>query len=77
MSTENALGSLAAELRMSVEELQPFAALDTDHQERLLMAIQEAKRKQHDSLEVAVDGAMQHIPRLLRGPVLRILGRRK
>lgn len=48
--------------------------LTDEEAERLATALSEARRRQSAALAAAADGAFNHVPRLLRGPVRKILG---
>lgn len=64
--------SLESELR---DELPPsFAALDDADLERLAGMVRDARHEQRAALEAALEAGLRFIPRLLRGPIKRILG---
>ncbi len=51
------------------------SGLDAAAGERLLSLVNEAKERQSEAVDAAIDGGMGHIPRLLRGPVKAVLFR--
>jgi hypothetical protein len=51
-----------------------FARLDAEHQRDLLAAVEDARRRQAAELEAASEQALRHIPKLLRGPIRRVIG---
>jgi hypothetical protein len=50
------------------------SSLDEEHLTHLASAIRSARRRQAEQLQAASDQALNHIPRLLRGPVKKIVG---
>jgi hypothetical protein len=62
--------ALGAEPPASLRDADP-AAVAT-----LAAAVKEAQEHQEEQLVTATDRAFEHIPRLLRGPVRRLLGGR-
>lgn len=50
------------------------AKLSDDECEQLATALRDARRRQSAALAAAADGAFNHIPRLLRGPIRKIVG---
>jgi hypothetical protein len=48
--------------------------LEEEHLTHLAAAIRSTRRRQGEQLEAASDHALNHIPRLLRGPVKKIVG---
>ena len=48
--------------------------LSEDDSARLAETIRAARARQRDALAAAADGAFNHIPRLLRGPIRKIVG---
>jgi len=48
--------------------------LDRQHLEDLTESIQAARSRQAEALQDAGDRALRHVPRLLRGPVRRVVG---
>ena len=50
------------------------AALDDPQLADLAEAIESARGRQRAELHVAIDAAYGHLPRLLRGPVRKVLG---
>jgi hypothetical protein len=69
---KDAAGSLQAELGASPPA--GLAALDAAERDDLAAAVRDARRRQAVALTEALDGALNLIPRLLRGPVRRIFG---
>ena len=70
--TEGALAALRNEL--GGKPPKAVAALDDEHLQALADAIAKAKQRQARALEKATDEAFDNLPRLLRGPVRKILG---
>ena len=63
---------LARQLRESPSPA--VAALADEHLTHLAGALRSARQRQADELASASEQALQHIPRLLRGPVKKIVG---
>lgn len=51
-----------------------LTALDSEHLRDLADAVHAVKRRQAAELAAAGDQALHHIPRLLRGPIRKMLG---
>jgi hypothetical protein len=68
MELEALRGVLRGEIPAGVEKLEP------EHLADLTTAIGEARRRQGEALQEAGDRALRHIPRLLRGPIRRVVG---
>ena len=51
----------------------PLASLAPDELAWLRAAVRDAREREHAALTAAVDQALEHVPRLLRGAVRRIL----
>ena len=49
-------------------------ALTPEQFEDLMLAVDEARARQRAELRAAIDAAYGHIPRLMRGPLRRVLG---
>ena len=60
--------------QLGVKVPRGIAALDHDDREDLADAVRAARRRQSAELRRALDGALQYIPRLLRGPVRKVFG---
>ena len=73
MSVSPQVTALAAALKLPVAKLEAFSALDAAQHTRLLKLLDDAKAKQRAALEAGIDGALSHIPFLLRGPVARLI----
>jgi hypothetical protein len=69
---EEAFADLAAQLRADPPEA--LAALRPEELADLTDAIRDARRRQAADLQAAGDKAYGHIPRLLRGPIRKIVG---
>jgi sRNA-binding protein len=69
---EKSLDALRAQLNGKV----PAGLLELDHEhiEHLADAVHEARRRQAKALAEAGERALSHVPRLLRGPIRRIVG---
>ncbi|MEN8719645.1 MAG: hypothetical protein ABF296_05210, partial [Oceanococcaceae bacterium] len=63
--------------KLSSEAVQPLATLDAEQLDALHVAVVAARKRQRELLETAITQALDHLPRLLRGPVLKILGHRR
>lgn len=69
---EHAVRALESELG---GKLPPsLARLDREDLRDLTEAVKEARRRQAAELKAAGEQALQHIPRVLRGPVRKIAG---
>jgi hypothetical protein len=66
------LGSLTGELRDPPSSA--VAGLPDEHLTHLADALASVRRRQAQELEAASARALEHIPRVLRGPVKKILG---
>jgi hypothetical protein len=66
------LKELAAELRAAPPEA--LERLDDAQLHDLALTIRQARRRQAEELAAAGERALGHIPRLLRGPVRRVVG---
>lgn len=64
----------ALERRLGAGLPAGVAGLPADHLRDLLSAIDEARHRQAAELAAAGEQAFGHIPRLLRGPIRRIMG---
>lgn len=51
-----------------------IAALSPDEQQLLADALGDARREQGKELAAAANGALEYVPRLLRGPVRKVVG---
>ena len=51
-----------------------LGVLEDDELRALADALREARRRQSAALEAAAGQALGHVPRLIRGPVRKILG---
>ena len=65
------IGSFEAELGARIPE--GLEGLAGDELEHLAGLLREAKARQARELDTGVDGSLDFIPRLVRGPVRRIL----
>jgi ribosomal 50S subunit-associated protein YjgA (DUF615 family) len=63
-------------LRARLGDMPPagLRALPGPQLEDLVTAITDARRRQGEALTAAGERALGHIPRLLRGPVRRVMG---
>jgi hypothetical protein len=70
--TDDAFTTLAAQLRGAVpDSLCELSDAELTH---LTEAVADARHRQAAALAEAGDRALSHIPRLLRGPIKRIVG---
>lgn len=72
MSSEDALKALGAQLGATPPAA--LAALTEDQLADLSNSIRDARRRQAAELHAASEKAFGHIPRLLRGPIRKIVG---
>lgn len=72
MSKQEALGTLRSQLR--VNPPKGFSALSEDELADLADALRDARHRQAAELQAAGDKAFGHIPRLLRGPIRKVMG---
>lgn len=72
MPRTDALTALRAQLGTGAAD--GLAQLSNDELRDLLTAVDDARRRQARALAEAGERALGHIPRLLRGPVRRIVG---
>jgi hypothetical protein len=66
------LAVLARQLR--AEPPAAVSGLAEEHLTHLAGAVQAARRRQAEQLQGASDQALEHIPRLLRGPIKKMVG---
>jgi hypothetical protein len=66
----------ARELKAQLQATPPkgVAALSDDELSDLTEAIRDARHRQAAELQVAGEKAFGHIPRLLRGPIRKVMG---
>ena len=64
---EEVIAELGSEHGIDVSEMT------ADQQAALVAAIREARAQQRAVLEAAITGAMEHVPRLLRGALRKVL----
>jgi hypothetical protein len=69
---EDGLRALQAELRA----VPPagLASLSNEQLNDLAAAVRDARRRQAAELQAAGDQALRHIPKLLRGPIRKVVG---
>jgi hypothetical protein len=72
MSRKDALGELESQVR--AEPPRGLSALSKAELEDLTDAIRDARHRQAAELQVAGEKAFAHIPRLLRGPIRKVMG---
>lgn len=72
MPRRDALSALRAQLGAAAPE--GLGGLSDDELRDLITAVDDARRRQSRALGEAGERALGHIPRLLRGPVRRIVG---
>ncbi|HEY1712437.1 MAG TPA: hypothetical protein VGG07_06020 [Solirubrobacteraceae bacterium] len=69
---QDAFTALSAQLRGSVPD--GLRGLSDDELADLAAAVADARHRQAAALSEAGDRALSHIPRLLRGPIKRVVG---
>lgn len=57
------------------QNLEFLASLDDAAQQQLVADIAQAKQAYRKNIENSLDEALNHIPRLLRGPIKKLFGR--
>jgi hypothetical protein len=72
MSRKEALGELESEVR--AEPPRGLSALSKAELEDLTDAVRDARHRQAAELQLAGEKAFRHIPRLLRGPIRKVMG---
>jgi hypothetical protein len=72
MSRKDALGELESQVR--AKPPRGLSALSKAELEALTDAIRGARHRQAAELQVAGEKAFGHIPRLLRGPIRKVMG---
>ena len=72
MSKKDALQAVRAQLRATPPKA--LAALSEEELEDLAGALREARHRQAAELAAAGEKAFDHIPRLLRGPIRKVMG---
>jgi hypothetical protein len=72
MSRKEALGELESQVR--AEPPRGLSSLSEAELEDLSDAIRAARHRQAAELQVAGEKAFGHIPRLLRGPIRKVMG---
>ncbi|MGH8504445.1 MAG: hypothetical protein ACRETM_00600 [Stenotrophobium sp.] len=73
MTLKPELEQLASALAKPARELSALDALDGAQLQSLLQGFRGAQTRQRADMQKAIDGALKHIPALLRGAVLKIL----
>ncbi|CAN5163673.1 hypothetical protein BH11MYX1_BH11MYX1_40670 [soil metagenome] len=66
------MDSIVKELGLAAEPAW-LGALSPEHRATLLAAIQTERRRRATELRDAIEGALQHVPRLLRVALRRVL----
>lgn len=69
-------GGTATELRDALGKTPPkglVASLSADQSADLADAVRSARSRQSAELDAAIDGAFGRVPRLLRGPLRKVL----
>lgn len=74
MSRAEALKAFARAARLSEAQLADFKPLDEAALRALTARIDHAYRQQEHALARALEGTLDHLPLLLRGPVRKIFG---
>ena len=74
MDDSQAQGLAALEAELGAKPHPGLARLDGAQLDDLAEAIAGARRRQAAEIEAAGDRALSHIPRLLRGPIRKVLG---
>jgi len=72
MSPTEALRELESQLR--AKPPKALSSLSEEELENLAGAVRESRRRQAAELQAAGDKAFRHIPRLLRGPIRKVMG---
>lgn len=75
--TRGAMGDEAASrlgAELGAEPPPQVAALDDAHVDDLARSLSDARRRQRVALAQATDAALDHLPRLVRGVVRRVVG---
>lgn len=67
-------GFRGLEAQLKAELPAGFAQLNDEQLRALTEAVRDARHRQAAELEQAAEQALRHIPRLLRGPLRRIVG---
>lgn len=67
-------GSTALRRALGAPAPKGLRSLGDDELAHLAQAVNEARRRQARALAQSGDSALQHIPRLLRGPIRRLTG---
>ncbi|MGH8461550.1 MAG: hypothetical protein ACRESS_08100 [Stenotrophobium sp.] len=73
MAGKTELEQLGSALGKPAAELAALETLNTAQLQALLQGFRTAQTRQRADMQKAIDGALKHIPALLRGTVLRIL----
>lgn len=68
------MDQIASELKTNTDSIQLLHALDEGGREQLLEHIKQARKANETHIHNSMEKALQHFPRLLRGPVKRIFG---
>jgi hypothetical protein len=71
MAEDHGLRELQAQLRAT--PAAGLARLSDAQLGELARAVRDARRRQAAELEAAADQALRHIPKLLRGPIRRVM----
>lgn len=69
----NRKAALAEKLRVSEADLEFLGALEEAELELILHGLDAAHQRQKEQINQAIEGSLEHIPRLLHKPIRRIL----
>ena len=70
----NHLEQIARELKTTTKNMELLQAMDEPSQRKLLEHIQHAHKTNEQHIYKSMEQALEHFPRMLRGPVKRIFG---
>ncbi|MCG8669954.1 MAG: hypothetical protein MI867_11115 [Pseudomonadales bacterium] len=70
----NHLEQIARELKTTTKNMELLQAMDETSQRKLLEHIQHAHKTNEKHIYKSMEQALEHFPRMLRGPVKRIFG---
>lgn len=67
------LEGLAEALQLEARCIPALTSLPADHQQQLVDMVHSAQAAQREALLAAIEGALSHVPALLRRPLVKIL----
>ena len=74
MSKSEWITKLAGNLAIDAEQLSAYQSLSEQQLQKLYEGISSAQSQQRETLQKAIQLALSHVPKLVRKPIIKILG---